>query len=394
MVLNKTVVGIILLILLSISLLAGCSLEKSVVAGDAVWGDWVTISNPKPFVSAGWDARQITPGRFGAEYGRMAKQDNGDWIAVYTVYKNKGYTFDPRGGTSLEISVSRDNCRTWEIISEVSDPGRDVDNGHIKVLNNGDLLLSCRSVRWQESYKIDVYKSVDGGMTWSFLSTVDENHGEAGDLGWPDKGVYEPHIDYINEDELAVFYANEIHVTEDIPYSQIISERISTDNGETWGDEIFVAWDSERAYARPGMPVFTKMGDGRFIVVFENGVDNGYKVHYKISPDGKTWEEGLGVAIPDQLGGPYITKLSNDRLLLISNQCNVSYSDDNGETWVTNDPPPWTGVFPDYCWASCYQTGKNEIVVIGSAPRKEDGHKIQLRFGEMQMTKSILSFGK
>ncbi|WMJ89209.1 sialidase family protein [Anaerocolumna sp. MB42-C2] len=199
-----------------------------------------------------------------------------------------------------------------EVISTLKDPGRDIDNGQITVLKNEELLLSCRSVRWQKSYKVDVYKSEDGGKRWKFLSTVDENHGQEGELGWPDKGVYEPHLNYISENELAVFYANETHVMENTGYSQIISEKISTDNGATWGEEIFVVWDSERAYARPGMPVFTHMGDGRFIVVFEDGVDDGYNVHYKTSFDGKTWDEGLGTIIPDQVGGPYITNLSNN----------------------------------------------------------------------------------
>jgi len=54
---------------------------------------------------------------------------------------------------------------------------------------------------------------------------VDENHGKPGELGNPDKGVYEPHIDYISENELAVFYASEKHVTEEIPYSLIIAEK-------------------------------------------------------------------------------------------------------------------------------------------------------------------------
>ncbi len=387
-------IGLLFLLLVSCSF-AACSGGKRVAGGDAVWGGWVTVADPAVFETTQWDARKITPGKFGAEYGRMAKLANGDWVAVYTVYNNSGYTVDPNGGTSLEISVSKDNCRTWEVISILQEPGRDMDNGQITVLKNEDLLLSCRSVRWQESYKVDVYKSEDGGKQWKFLSTVDENHGQEGELGWPDKGVYEPHLDYISENELAVFYANETHVMEKPGYSQIISEKISTDNGATWGEEIFVAWDSERAYARPGMPVFAQMGDGRFIVVFEDGVDDDYNVHYKTSLDGKTWDEGLGTAIPGQVGGPYITTLSNNRLLVISNSCNVSYSDNNGETWITNQEPPWTGSFPDYCWASCYQTGKNEIAVMGSAPRNDYGHKVQLRLGEMTMTKrGLFSFFK
>lgn len=126
--------------------------------------------------------------------------------------------------------------------------------------------------------------------------------------------------------------------------------------------------------------------------MFEDGIDDNFRIHYKISPDGKTWEEGLGTRIPDHIGAPYITKLSNDRLLLISNSHVVSYSDDHGQTWVTNAEVPWLGAFPNYCWPSCYQTGKNEIALITSVPRRGGGHKIEICFGEMEMTRSIFPF--
>ena len=142
------------------------------------------------------------------------------------------------------------------------------------------------------------------------------------------------------------------------------------------------------------MPVFTKMGNGKFIVVFEDGIHDGINIHYKISPDGKTWEEGLGTAIPKHVGAPYITRLSNDRLLLISNSHIVSYSDDNGETWKINPGFPWVGNFPSHVWPSCYQTGKNEIALVSSVPRRGEGHKIEICFGELEMTKPIFSFGK
>jgi hypothetical protein len=357
-----------------------------------IWGTWATISSPAIFSAAGPDARGIDPGTFGAEYGRMAKLTNGDWISVCTIYDNNGYLNDPNGGTRLEIAKSSDNCRNWQSIFIIQEPGRDLDNGQIVQLENGDLLIACRSVRWQESYKIDVYKSSDLGNTWSYLSTIDENHGAPGELGNPDKGVYEPHIGLLHNGEIAVFYSSEKHVTDTIPYAQIVSEKVSKDNGLTWSEEIWVAWDPEHPYAKPGMPVFTQMSNGQFIVVFEDGYHDGYNVHYKISHDGKTWDAGLGTAIPDQLGAPYITRLSNGRLLIISNLLNVSYSDDNGVSWITNQPAPWMGSFPDYCWASCYQTGENEIAVMGSAPRPEGGHAVRIRFGTLNLSQMFMPY--
>ena len=60
---------------------------------------------------------------------------------VCTIYDNNGYLNDPNGGTRLEIAKSSDNCRTWQSIFIIQEPGRDLDNGQIVQLENGDLLI-------------------------------------------------------------------------------------------------------------------------------------------------------------------------------------------------------------------------------------------------------------
>lgn len=215
------------------------------------------------------------------EYGRMLKLANGNWLSVYSVYLTN---------VQLEIARSTDNGRTWTPIGSISDPGRDVDNGMLIQLSNGDVLVASRSVIWGTSYQLKVFKSTDLGVTWSYLSTIDQK----------DKGMYEPHFYFLDNGNLAVMYANEKHVTESPSYSQIISERVSTDNGVTWGNEIWVAWDPNNSTSRPGMPVWTKMNNGQFMVVFEVcGTDN-CNIHYKTSLDGTTWSSGIGKSIPSQ----------------------------------------------------------------------------------------------
>lgn len=237
--------------------------------GPVVWGTSSTITDINTFTDAGTDARGLRPGTFGAEYARMIKLANGDWLAVAAIYDNNGYTKVSWGGTRLQVFRSTDNCRTWSLMSTLWEDGRDLDNGQFVQLANGDILLAMRSVRWQESYKLRVYKSVNGGANWSFLSTIDENNGTAGSLGNPDKGVYEPHMQLLNDGSVAVMYASEKHVTENPSYSQIISEKVSTNGGASWGNEIYVAWDPSNAGARPGMPVWSKMTNGQYIVAFE-----------------------------------------------------------------------------------------------------------------------------
>lgn len=385
----KRLFSIFFLIAMSLAMFA---LTVSASNNNVSWGEYALVNNMPTFTDAGKDIRGNSPGSWGSEFGRMTKLTNGNWAAVYSIYDNNGYEVDPDGGTRLQVSISEDNCQTWEVAYTISEPGRDLDNGQIIQLNNGDLLICCRSVIWQESYKLNVYRSDDEGTTWTYLSTIDQNEGTAESMSNPDKGVYEPYMGILDTGEIAVFYSSEKHVTEDIAYAQTVSEKISTDNGATWGEEIFVAWDPEYTHAKPGMPVFTQMSDGRYIVVFEDGYHDDYNVHYKISEDGRTWDVGLGKAIPDQLGAPYITRLSNGRLMLISNSLNVSFSDDNAATWTTNNPAPWTGTFPDYCWASCYEIAPNTIAVMGSAPRAESGHNVKIRFGTMDLSSITMPY--
>ncbi|MFD2878999.1 sialidase family protein [Paenibacillus rhizoplanae] len=123
-----------------------------------VWGTSSTITDINTFTDAGPDARGIRPGTFGAEYARMIKLANGDWLAVTAIYDNNGYTKVSWGGTRLQVFRSTDNCRTWSLMSTLWEDGRDLDNGQFVQLTNGDILLAMRSVRWQESYKLRVYK--------------------------------------------------------------------------------------------------------------------------------------------------------------------------------------------------------------------------------------------
>ena len=351
--------------------------------GPANW-DGTIINNMPPFEDAGPDTLGIYPGSYGSQYCRMTQLANGDWLSVYSVYDNNGYKHDPNGGVRLHVAKSTDNCRTWQEISSVAEAGRDVDNGNLIQLSNGDVLLACRSVIWWQSYKVDIYKSTNNGNSWSYLSTVDSNEGAPGTLGNPDKGVYEPHFTMLDSGDVAVVYANEKHVNKNPAYSQVISEKVSSDNGATWGSEILVAWDTNSSSSRPGMPVITKMENGHYIIVFEVGGAYGYNIYSKTSSDGVTWSSGIGDKIAHQTGAPYVLSLSDGRLAVTSNTHVLSMSNDYGATWYENSRSPW-GQWADdnNLWPAIYQTGPNEIGVVTSVGRWYGGNNVQIRFGTL-----------
>ncbi|HVU58923.1 MAG TPA: sialidase family protein [Puia sp.] len=324
-------------------------------------------------------------GRYGSQYARMLPLKNGSWLMGYTISSGKRYDKDQpygpasTGGLELEISMSTDKGRTWSVLSTITDPGRDLDNAQLIEARDGSILLSCRSVRWQESYILRVYISRDKGRRWEKWSVIDSTAGAPGALGHPDKGIYEPHFYYLADGRLAVQYANEKHVVENPSYSQIISEKISPDQGHTWGPEIWVAYEPGHPASRPGMPVWTRMKNGLYITVYEICGPEKCHVYYKTSPDGAEWPVGLGTPIPDELGGPFVLGLTDGRLVVTSNSNHFSISDDLGKTWRT-ESSPWQQML----WGALYQApGKGRILSVNSARRPEGGTNIQLATGVM-----------
>ena len=347
------------------------------------WSQPVLVHDQPVFTDTGLvtHAGETDPrksGQYGAEYSRMVRLANGTWLAAYTISRRNGYQRDPNGGLELQVSQSADAGQHWMPIATLTDPRRDLDNAQLCQLANGTVLLACRSVRWQESYRLPVYRSTNSGKTWTILSTIDAAEGIPGSLGKPDKGIYEPHMDLLADGRLSVLYANEKHVTETPSYSQIISQKISADNGASWGPEMWVAHEPGHGNSRPGMPVWDRLKDGRYMVVYEVCGPEKCAVYYKISPDGVAWPIGLGIPIPDQLGGPYLLALTDGRLLVSSNSSHMSVSSDFGQSWQRI-----TGAWPKTLWVSLYQVGLNRVVFMNSVDRPVGGHNIQIRFGQL-----------
>jgi hypothetical protein len=344
------------------------------------WEETVVVNNT-PVVKG-------SRGKYGSEYGRMLHLGTSSWLAGYTV---PAFTKDSlrRVRLQLEIARSDDNGRSWKKISAISDTGRDLDNTQLMRLKDGSILLACRSLRIHESYWLPVYRSIDNGLSWKMLSIIDRNEGKPGELGKPDKGLYEPHLYLLDNGKVAVVYANEKHVTDSIPYSQIISGKISSDEGKTWGNEIWVVYQPDRNSSRPGMSVCTRMKNDKYIVVYEVCGPEKCNVYYKVSMDGVTWPIGLGTMIPDQLGGPYILSLNDGRLVVTSNQGNFSISEDYGLTWHTTNRAwqhnkPFSQDWTQTIWSSLFQTGNNEVAAMSSVQRVEGGHNVQIRFGTIK----------
>ncbi len=308
----------------------------------------------------------------GSTYGRMIKLADGAWLAVTTVF--------PAGRASqLEFLTSGDNGRSWQAVSRLGEPGRKFDNGQLVQLRNGSVLVALRSLIDRVSYRLDVYRSADRGRTWRYLRRLDANESPR---GRGDRGLWEPYLKVLAGGRLAVMYANEKPADETPSYNQVIAQKVSPDDGATWGTEVRVVEEPGGGKLRPGMPVFTRMANGQWIVVFEI-VNRNADVNYKLSPDGVTWPRGLGARIAEQHCGPYVRALADGRLLVTSCQNEVSISQDYAATWRRIDPAPWTFGY-SFSWASLYQTSAHEVAVMASVPQTGGGHKVALRFGTLR----------
>jgi hypothetical protein len=372
--------------LLCLSFITVALLQTHVVhaqsTNDILWGPTIIADDPPAYQDRGFDARKLHAGIFGDDYPRAVRITNGTWLLVFTTYVpgDSGYLLNPKGGNVLVVFQSKDHCRTWKKVSTIADPGRDMDNGEMLELPNGDVLLAARSVRWQESYRLPVYRSSDHGLTWKRISEIDSNENKPGALGNPDKGVYEPHLYQIGPTVLAVMYSTEKHVTESPSFSQTVAEKISTDGGRTWGKEIWVA--SGDAADRPGMPVWTRMNDGRYIVVYEVGGPKDYPIYSKVSEDGIHWDSGLGTPVPIQKGAPFVVGLSDGMLTLTSNNHRVSISSDFGKSWKAV-PDAFPGGTGEAFFSSIYQIDPEHIALMTGRARPKGGRLIAIRLGAL-----------
>ncbi len=369
---------------IGVALCSGLVAHSAAGPGDAVtWGREVEIADPPMYSDSAADARKLHPGVFGGDYPRAVKLADGSWLCTYTGFErgNLGYLADSSGGTRIFVEKSIDGGSSWKQVTMLSDPGRDMDNGELIQLPSGAILLGTRSVRWQESYRLPVFRSLDQGATWKYLSNLDSNEGKPGELGHPDKGVYEPQFYQLDEHTLGVMYSTEKHVVEHPSYSQTVAEKLSRDDGVTWGEEIWVA--AQGAKDRPGMPVWTKMKNGKYIVVFEACGPQNCQIYSKSSDDGVRWTSGLGTPVPSQRGAPYLLGLEDGRLILTSNNHHVSLSDDSGKSWHLV-PDAFNGGPEAAFFSAIYQTGPDEVLIMTGLERPQKGRRIVARFGNLK----------
>lgn len=310
-----------------------------------------------------WTTQPVVIDSEPSSWTRMAQLPDSSWLAAYAV--------EDTSPTIVRVKRSFDKMRTWQYVTQVTENGRDLDNPTLCLLANGTVLLAIRSVITGQSYYIETYQSVDNGNSFQYQSQVDWDH----QLG----GVYEPYLYALPNGKILCFYTSDIHQYEKPPYSQTLSEKVSSDGGFTWGAEILAI--AQPGAARPGEANIVPLPGTVLALFYEMCGTENCIGHVSYSTDGVTWP-GIGPALPATFQDVQAVELQNGLIFATSNLKIVIMSPDYGNTWIDTRESP----FAFGTWPGIYSTSPNEIAIVMSSggPNGAAGQYIQ--FGTVNVT--------
>ncbi len=208
------------------------------------------------------------------------------------------------------IFESLDDGASWHLLSQIEDKERGWGcryQPHLFELPQkvGDLpagtILCAGNIIPKDlsATVLHLYQSQDGGKTWSFLSEIISGGVAKTDPpGEPDENrpVWEPFLELTEKGELICFYSDERYLARK-KWNQMLAHKVSPDGGKTWGPEVVdIAFADSRL--RPGMPIITRMGDGRYVMVYEMVMQDAIPVYFRVSDSIEDWGE------PDFMGNP------------------------------------------------------------------------------------------
>ena len=261
-------------------------------------------SNAQPVRRAGvvpslsGDPVDMTSGG-GGTYPRANFLSDGSLIGAYaaTVGDNK----------VLTLAQSTDNGASWSPLGTAATrpvASSDLDNPYPLQLPGGRILLAYRNHDKNgdayTAFRITLSCSDDGGSTWVFLS-------DAATMPGGDIGIWEPLLRNAADGSLQLYYSKENSLDD-----QDSIERVSTDGGATWGDEMTISGSD--ITARDGMLGVASVDGSNLIAVFESRQNGLFQVDsITSSDDGNTWGNRQTVYLPtgtdNNAGAPQVVNV-------------------------------------------------------------------------------------
>ena len=237
-------------------------------------------------------------------------------------------TFSQRA-QALPIYRSTDAGESWQLFSEIpmlrGQPALYELPQKIGEFPAGTIMAAGNGLPGADPNKrtLDVAYSVDGGKSWTYLSTIAS--GGAGRYDPADRAgllrdqdpVFEPYLYMDSSAHLVAYFSDERDKQRG--YSQLLDHVVSPDGGRTWGALVYDAAVPD-GLTRPGMAIVTRDGHGKYFMSYEEVSMPGYaleprtnSVHFRTSDDGDHWGDpkSFGTLIQDRWrqfpnGTPYI----------------------------------------------------------------------------------------
>lgn len=182
----------------------------------------------------------------GGVYMRATRLNDGSIIGGYAAQEGADHV--------LRVVKSTDGGNSWSAIGTVAggeSATHDIDNAFPLQLPSGRILFAFRNHDRTSSgqytyYRITVCFSDDGGVTWSFLSQVDERPANGVN------GLWEPFIRVAGDGTIQLYYSSENSGPD-----QDNIMKTSTDNGQTWHGPFAVS--GQGIISRDGMTAVTNI---------------------------------------------------------------------------------------------------------------------------------------
>ncbi len=241
-------------------------------------------------------------------------------------------------GNAIKFAISSDDGQSWAESYKVAEIdqtplGQKMSNANANavVMENGDIMVAFRahtatSIEYTQFYSsIRFSISKDGGKTWSKDKIVVENTYNGNKF----TGFWEPHMIYIKDGKLAMYYANDCIGGDASGYPFVSSQTYQhimvhtyDEQTENFGAPI-IASNGIKHNSRDGMPVVCKLSDGSYAMVIESSVMRGkyaFIIQILFSEDGIVWSEPKNVFCPSTIdnyaGAPFITCLDDGRIVI------------------------------------------------------------------------------
>lgn len=256
------------------------------------------------------------------------------WTHVSDVYDSEFTEKKYKAEASEELTTYKNE--NWKMLFQPMLFEMPADMGSIK---KGDVL--CVGTTVSENHcAIVIYHSGDNLRSWKYISTVAEGgkcRMETGSAIWEGFLVYE-------NNALYCFFSDERGMIQGGGQKLVFAK---TMDGINWENPVDVCnFEEENPYFRPGMPIVTRLSDGRYFMVYE-GVkmrQGDHPTYYKITEDIENWrpyerEDGI-MPYPFECGSPYCIVLEDGRLVVGAHGTNkVAVNADSlkTETWKIYD---------------------------------------------------------